>query len=454
MPLGWRRKNHGNEVEARQGSFEALGVDTPAVVLREYLGMLPYCPPYLAREVESMHGAVLGQCELSSAVDIIGGKEDIRLRDLVQGNDPEGSKLLRVYKNQNLRLMSPRSLLHGPASISGEKLQIDGGGGRRTISIAEYVDKINLETPGMVVSPADEVHMESTGKNRSGRALERSVKLFDEFVETLSKKRKSKDEDLFVFRTIVASTKPGSLQEQLGTGEGSSGGRSDTFHGVVAGSTNLGESDEAFRGFLGSVREAAHGKSLLVQSCNSLHRILLALSGGADLISSDLPALLTKQGHALFLDWIGLNDNLTPCPVNASNREPSSKRQKKEASVLSLSREDVDKATDGAPLRVAERRAAVANMWDERYFRDKGPLLPACQCHACAHHTRAYLHHLLKSKELLAEVLLYTHNQHQLLLLFQEARKHIATDAMNQHSSESSVFKAWIQRIRDTYLVQ
>lgn len=52
--------------------------------------------------------------------------------------------------------------------------------------------------------------------------------------------------------------------------------------------------------------------------------------------------------------------------------------------------------------------------------------VPGCQCHACKHHTRAYIHHLLIAKEMLAEVLLYHHNQHQVMELFREARERIS----------------------------
>jgi queuine tRNA-ribosyltransferase len=49
-----------------------------------------------------------------------------------------------------------------------------------------------------------------------------------------------------------------------------------------------------------------------------------------------------------------------------------------------------------------------------------------CQCHACRHHTRAYIHHLLKSNELTADVLLYQHNQFQLMKVFENAQRAIA----------------------------
>jgi tRNA-guanine family transglycosylase len=61
-----------------------------------------------------------------------------------------------------------------------------------------------------------------------------------------------------------------------------------------------------------------------------------------------------------------------------------------------------------------------------------------CKCHACRHHTRAYIHHLHICKEILAEVLVYHHNAHQLLQLFAAARHHIRNNS----------FDAWLQKVR------
>jgi hypothetical protein len=41
---------------------------------------------------------------------------------------------------------------------------------------------------------------------------------------------------------------------------------------------------------------------------------------------------------------------------------------------------------------------------------DKGPLLPGCGCFACRRHSRAYVHHMLNTHEMLADVLLEAHN--------------------------------------------
>ena len=50
------------------------------------------------------------------------------------------------------------------------------------------------------------------------------------------------------------------------------------------------------------------------------------------------------------------------------------------------------------------------NLTDRMYFDDDRALVEGCNCYTCTHHVRAYLHHLLVTKEMLAPVLLTIHN--------------------------------------------
>jgi queuine tRNA-ribosyltransferase len=50
------------------------------------------------------------------------------------------------------------------------------------------------------------------------------------------------------------------------------------------------------------------------------------------------------------------------------------------------------------------------NLRNARFAEDAGPLDPECPCAACTSYSRAYLHHLIKSGEILGAVLLTTHN--------------------------------------------
>lgn len=52
----------------------------------------------------------------------------------------------------------------------------------------------------------------------------------------------------------------------------------------------------------------------------------------------------------------------------------------------------------------------VLNMRNARHADDAAPLDPDCDCPACAKHSRAYLHHLIKAEEMLGPMLLTWHN--------------------------------------------
>jgi queuine tRNA-ribosyltransferase len=55
-------------------------------------------------------------------------------------------------------------------------------------------------------------------------------------------------------------------------------------------------------------------------------------------------------------------------------------------------------------------RSGALNLRNARHAGDPAPLDPECRCPACAGFSRAYLHHLVKAGEILAAMLLTTHN--------------------------------------------
>jgi queuine tRNA-ribosyltransferase subunit QTRTD1 len=58
------------------------------------------------------------------------------------------------------------------------------------------------------------------------------------------------------------------------------------------------------------------------------------------------------------------------------------------------------------------RKAIGVDMWDTKHATDVSPFGESCECCACQKHHRAFLHHLLSAKEMLAWVLLQIHNHH------------------------------------------
>lgn len=67
-------------------------------------------------------------------------------------------------------------------------------------------------------------------------------------------------------------------------------------------------------------------------------------------------------------------------------------------------------------------RQGFLNMRNARHAEDPAPIDPTCSCPACRNHSRAYLHHLAKAKEILGSMLLTWHNLHYYQDLVREMR--------------------------------
>ncbi|KAJ2413752.1 hypothetical protein GGI10_002848 [Coemansia sp. RSA 2530] len=63
------------------------------------------------------------------------------------------------------------------------------------------------------------------------------------------------------------------------------------------------------------------------------------------------------------------------------------------------------------------------DLWQDAMFADFGPLVEGCTCFTCRSHHRSYVHHLLKTKEMLATVLLQIHNMHWYQRFFGDIRR-------------------------------
>ncbi|WP_370333096.1 tRNA guanosine(34) transglycosylase Tgt [Mycolicibacterium hippocampi] len=94
-----------------------------------------------------------------------------------------------------------------------------------------------------------------------------------------------------------------------------------------------------------------------------------------------------------------------------------------------------------SPSRVARNAAVYSatgryNITGSRYRRDFTPIDAECDCYTCANYTRAYLHHLFKSKEMLASTLCTIHNERFIIRLVDDIRDSIGTgrfDELREH---------------------
>ncbi|KAL4716577.1 hypothetical protein ACJJTC_010241 [Scirpophaga incertulas] len=120
-----------------------------------------------------------------------------------------------------------------------------------------------------------------------------------------------------------------------------------------------------------------------IDGCWSPDVVVTAIQYGWDIFDGSYPAKLTNAGHALALNF------------------------------------DVNQATT---------ELCLLDLNDAKYKEDFRPVLEGCQCLSCKKHTRAYICHLLNTREMLASVLLSIHNLHHFDQMFVHARNNIASN--------------------------
>ncbi len=100
-----------------------------------------------------------------------------------------------------------------------------------------------------------------------------------------------------------------------------------------------------------------------------------------------------------------------------------------------------------APTRIARHGSAIVkkhtladigmpdkrylNLCNSRFKNDFAAISPYCDCYTCRNFTRAYIHHLIKSKEVLSGTLISIHNIHMMNKLLQDIRQGILNDNLN-----------------------
>ena len=93
------------------------------------------------------------------------------------------------------------------------------------------------------------------------------------------------------------------------------------------------------------------------------------------------------------------------------------------------------------PTRLARHSSAFVkggriNLKNQQFARDEHPIAEGCGCYACQHFSRAYLRHLVKADEILAHILLSSHNVFFLVDLMRQIREAIAQQTFSQFSTE------------------
>ncbi len=81
-------------------------------------------------------------------------------------------------------------------------------------------------------------------------------------------------------------------------------------------------------------------------------------------------------------------------------------------------------------------RRGTLNIRNARHAADPRPLDPGCGCPCCSAYGRAYLHHLVKAREMLGPILLTLHNLHYYQQLMAGIRGAIESDALDDFAED------------------
>lgn len=189
--------------------------------------------------------------------------------------------------------------------------------------------------------------------------------------------------------------------------------------GICVGGLGTGESPQQRAEIIELVlKDVPADKARMISSVGTPEEVLAAVSQGIDIFDLSYIADLTAGGYALNF------------PTNPEEEDADS----------SGAEFDADSAA------VAGCDDTKMNLWGAVYRTDARALVPGCKCLACASHTRAYIHHLLQSHEMTAQVLLEAHNTAHYLKFFGAVRKAIAEGRFQE-------YRDWMMRRKQKWLM-
>jgi queuine tRNA-ribosyltransferase len=176
-------------------------------------------------------------------------------------------------------------------------------------------------------------------------------------------------------------------------------------------------------------------------SAERTHRPPFAVIQGAD--HEDLRRRSSQYLGAMDFDGFGLGGALRKDKIGQIVRWMSEELpDNKPRHMLGISEPDdifecIENGADTfdcvSPARVARNGALYThrgrvNVTRVEFKSDFTPFDKDCDCLACQHYTSAYLHHLIKSDEMLGKTLATIHNEHFILRLVEDIRASIAND--------------------------
>ncbi|XP_023954027.2 queuine tRNA-ribosyltransferase accessory subunit 2 [Bicyclus anynana] len=256
--------------------------------------------------------------------------------------------------------------------------------GKKMISADRYMDVMEIFKPDIILAIADGRTSINEGGKRLSKSVERSYTMLKTCVDRCKTSKELQNSSLV--GVVVGSGSEKKLDDSISnTLKHVDSLTGIALQGIVDGTEETMDIDSEILNKLLDKVGKAFPKDLvrIFEGHWNPSVVLSAVEQGWDLFDGSYPVKLTNMGVALKLNF------------------------------------DITKDNDTMYL---------LDMIDERYKEDFTPILGGCECLACRKHTRAYIRHLLNTREMLASVLLSIHNLHHFDQMFCHARQHIASN--------------------------
>ncbi|KAF2436981.1 tRNA-guanine transglycosylase [Tothia fuscella] len=373
----------------RLGTLIAKGrtpIQTPHYIGNTSRGVIPHITHDNQRKHTAIRSLYMG---LEDFIEKLPPRKP-PIYDIPYENDISPLKVFASHPPSTLLILSPRRFppVETPTANTNTTLSICTSVGFRSLPISQYIDATAKLHPDIVISPCDFVPP-AAKQNASVKRVE-----------------KMSDRTAVWLRDMLAMKKE--VREEQGSGGN---------NGISVFAPILPVEGERQRYYLDQLVEDFKGEvsGLVLYDCGSLGEIpesleelprlmlsdpanprelLQQISLGADMFVLPFVSLATDAGIALGFVF--------PPPLLGKDGNGSTR----------------------VPLGL--------DTWNEENATDVGSLQEGCQCYACVKHHKAYLHHLLSAKEMLAWVLIQIHNHYVMDQFFAGVRSSIANGTFEE----------------------
>ncbi|KAJ2552290.1 hypothetical protein EV175_003372 [Coemansia sp. RSA 1933] len=339
-------------------------LETPTFIKYTRNGLQPHLVPEVAAELEELPKITR-----------------IQIEDFLDGDTPactkyDGGLCNFVALDQKAEILvldtlDPVVSLR-TAKATNKAMGIDSDGGVRHLTPEAFANAAESFLPDIVIPPADYVE-EPLPSLTQGKRISKSVSRSKQWLSEFLTKNKS---GAAVFAPVVGSHSA-ELRQICARWLLACNSISGYSFNDVCLQIPFAEKLDLFRH---TMTHLDASKPCYMQGASAPDCVVRAILSGVDLFDSSYPYAVTEQGFASLYR------------LGSSGKVPVSGR---------------------------------LDLWEPRMFDDFRPLVDGCGCYACRNHHRSYVHHLLKTKEMLATVLLQIHNLHCYQMFFVDIRRSI-----------------------------